>query len=81
MKVTYTGHRTLWFPDYIDLGTGKILAAEPGGTYSIEPVGYNAPDYPVDGFTPVGSQEDLDAESDDEILLEQTEAPPEDIDL
>jgi hypothetical protein len=59
VKVTYTGHRTLWYPDYIDLATGKTLAVEPGGTYSIEAVGYNAPDYPADGFTP-GKQEDPD---------------------
>lgn len=62
MKVTYSGHRTLWFPDYIDLATGQTLAAEPGCTYNIEPVGYNAPSYPVDGFTPAGDENEPEDE-------------------
>jgi hypothetical protein len=31
----YRGHATLGYPDYADRATGRMLIAEPGGTYQI----------------------------------------------
>ncbi len=54
MLAAYTGHEALTFPDYIDLGTGKTLAAVPGGTYDVAPAsGRNVPDVPAGWFAPV----------------------------
>lgn len=51
---TYTGHEPLTFPDYLDLGTGRTLTAEPGETYDITPAsGRLVPDIPQGWFTPV----------------------------
>jgi hypothetical protein len=51
----YTGHEALTFPDYLDLGTGKTLAAEPGGTYDVAPAsGRLVPDTPTGWFTRAG---------------------------
>ena len=35
----YNGHEALTFTDYLDLGTGRTLHAEPGGVYDITPAG------------------------------------------
>lgn len=49
----YDGHEALTFPDYLDLGTGKTLHAEPGRTYDIAPAsGRLVPDIPQGWFTP-----------------------------
>jgi hypothetical protein len=34
----YTGQFTLGYPDYRDTGTGRMLTAEPGGSYGIAAV-------------------------------------------
>ena len=49
----YTGHETLTFPDYLDLGTGKTLTAEPREEpYDIAPAsGRLVPDMPEGWFT------------------------------
>lgn len=51
----YKGHEPRLFLDYLDLGTGKALYAEPGGTYDMSPVGSGRliPDVPEQWFTPV----------------------------
>jgi hypothetical protein len=50
----YNGHEALTFTDYLDLGTGKTLRAEPGGTYDVAPAsGRAVPDVPEPWFTPV----------------------------
>ena len=50
----FNGHEAFDFPDYLDLGTGKTLHAEPGGTYDVAPAsGRNVPDMPAGWFTPV----------------------------
>ena len=51
---SYHGHETLSFPDYLDLGTGKTLHAEPGGVYDITPVsGRPVDEVPAPWFTAV----------------------------
>lgn len=45
----YTGQFKLGYPSYRDAETGKMLVAEPGGTYSIDPVDGVAPVPPPDG--------------------------------
>jgi hypothetical protein len=35
---TFTGNVTTGFPDYRDTATGRMLVADPGGSYSIEAV-------------------------------------------
>jgi hypothetical protein len=49
----YHGHETLTFPDYLDLGTGKTLTAEPRDEpYDVAPAsGRLVPDLPADWFT------------------------------
>lgn len=57
MRVAYTGHEALTFSDYIDLDTGRTLAAVPGGTYDITPAGGRpVPDMPAGWFTPAVEQ-------------------------
>ena len=54
MKAAYTGHEALTFNDYVDLGTGRTLTAEPGGVYDITPAsGHAVPDVPEGRFAPV----------------------------
>ena len=54
MRVAYNGHEALTFTDYLDLGTGRTLHAEPGGTYDIAPAsGHVVPEVPEPWFTPV----------------------------
>ncbi len=47
--VLYSGAENLTFPGYIDLVTGRTLAAEPGGTYDVMPVNAGDPEMPADG--------------------------------
>jgi hypothetical protein len=50
----YNGHEPLTFTDYLDLGTGKTLHAEPGVVYDVAPAsGRVVPDMPEPWFTPV----------------------------
>lgn len=50
----YNGHEALTFTDYLDLGTGKTLHAEPGGVYDVAPAsGRPVPDIPGAWFTEV----------------------------
>jgi hypothetical protein len=35
---SFTGHVTTGFPDYRDTATGRMLIAEPGGSYGIEAI-------------------------------------------
>lgn len=50
----YAGHEALTFSDYLDLGTGKTLFAEPGGVYDISPAGGRVvTEVPEPWFTPV----------------------------
>jgi hypothetical protein len=50
----YNGHEALTFTDYLDLGSGKTLHAEPGGTYDIAPAsGRGVPEFPEPWFTAV----------------------------
>lgn len=54
VKAAYTGAEALTFNDYIDLGTGLILAVVPGGVYDVAPAsGRMVPDVPPGWFTPV----------------------------
>jgi hypothetical protein len=53
-RAAYLGHEALTFSDYIDLDTGRTLAAVPGGTYDITPAsGRAAPDIPEGWFVRV----------------------------
>ena len=62
----YTGHETLTFPDYLDLGTGRTLTAEPGQSYDVSPAsGRLAEDFPAGWFVPA---------SDEELAARQAEA-------
>ena len=55
----YNGHEALTFADYIDLDTGRTLAAEPGGTYDLAPAGGRpVPDIPQGWFSPAGQQDE-----------------------
>jgi hypothetical protein len=46
-RVRYAGPHAGTLGDYIDLGTGKALTAEPGGVYDVAPAsGRNVPDVP-----------------------------------
>lgn len=63
MRAAFTGHQPLIFTDYIDLGTGRALTAEPGGVYDIAPAsGRNVPEVPGQWFTPVDDDPADDAE-------------------
>ena len=54
----YTGHETLTFPDYTDLGTGRTLTAEPGKSYDVSPAsGRAVPDIPEGWFVPADPEE------------------------
>ena len=71
MRAAYTGSEALTFNDYLDLETGKTLAAVPGGEYDIAPAsGHNVPDVPAAWFTLV----------DDEPEPEPAESDPDDED-
>ena len=55
MRAVYTGHEALTFTDYLDLGTGKTLHAEPGRVYDIAPAsGRAAEGVPAPWFIPLG---------------------------
>ena len=52
----YNGQEALTFTDYLDLGTGRSLHAEPGGTYDVAPAsGRVVAEVPEPWFTPVTS--------------------------
>ena len=55
----YHGHETLTFPDYLDLGTGKTLHAEPRDEpYDVAPAsGRAVPDIPAGWFTPIQDED------------------------
>jgi hypothetical protein len=36
-SVTFYGHVTMTYPDYIDTSTGKTLVCQPGQTYNVVP--------------------------------------------
>jgi hypothetical protein len=36
-SVTYNGHYTVTYMDYIDTATGKTLVCQPGQTYNVTP--------------------------------------------
>ena len=59
---SYHGHETLSFPDYLDLGTGKTLTAQPRDEpYDIAPAsGRLVPGLPAGWFTPLEGN-DLEA--------------------
>ena len=53
LLAAYTGHEALTFGDYMDLGTGRTLIAEPGGVYDIMPAsGRNVDEIPSPWFAP-----------------------------
>jgi hypothetical protein len=45
----FTGQNTLGYPDYADTGTGRMLVAEPGGSYGIRAIDGRAAVPPADG--------------------------------
>ena len=52
MRAAYSGTETLTFSQYMDLGTGKTLTADPGGVYDIAPAsGRVVPELPEPWFT------------------------------
>ena len=52
MRVAYGGQEVLTFMDYLDLGTGRTLRAEPGGVYDITPTsGRRVDEVPAPWFT------------------------------
>jgi hypothetical protein len=54
VRAAYAGQETLTFNDYIDLGTGKTLHAEPGGVYDITPAsGRLVDEVPAQWFTAI----------------------------
>jgi hypothetical protein len=54
VRVAYGGQETLTFMDYLDLGTGRTLRAEPGGVYDIAPTsGRRVDEVPAQWFTVV----------------------------
>ena len=68
----YKGHEPRMFLDYLDLDTGHVLEAEPGGTYDMAPAsGRLVPDVPEQWFTAVVPAEGEGA------LAEGDSAPPE----
>lgn len=52
-KTRYTGHENMTYLHYLDLSTGRTLAAEPGETYDVASAGGNllsaGTDMPQDG--------------------------------
>jgi len=52
VRAVYLGHEVLTFNDYLDLETGRTLAAEPGGVYDVAPAGGLRPDVPPGWFAP-----------------------------
>jgi hypothetical protein len=46
---SYLGLSTLGYPDFADLETGRMLVAEPGGSYGIRAIDGVAPVPPGDG--------------------------------
>ena len=58
MRVAYTYHEKLTFPDYLDQETGKTLTAVPGQSYDVAPAsGRMVPDIPTGWFVPLEGQE------------------------
>lgn len=59
MRAAFTGHQPLMFTDYVDLATGRVLSAEPGGVYDIAPAsGRAVPEMPGNWFVPVEAEQD-----------------------
>ena len=77
MRVAYGGQETLTFMDYIDLGTGRTLLAEPGGMYDITPVsGRPVDEAPAPWFAPVDDQVWAEAQAVSEVEPEPQPEPP-----
>ena len=58
VRAAYTGNEALTFGQFIDLGTGKTLHAEPGGVYEVIPAsGHVVPEIPAAWFVPVDDQD------------------------
>lgn len=75
--VTYYGHVTMTYLDYIDTATGKTLVCVPGQTYNVTPASGNVRSsgstMPNDGrFTVTGGRE---IAFDDDGALPEEETP------
>lgn len=46
---TFTGYATCGYPSYADLETGRMLIADPGGTYRMRAINPGLPVPPDDG--------------------------------
>ena len=68
MKVTYSGHLSVTYMDYVDLATGKALFVEPGKTYDIRPVGFGALDIPVSNFTLAEPKKQPKKKTEEELI-------------
>ena len=67
VRAAYTGHVPLMFPDYIDLDTGRVLSAEPGGVYDITPAsGRSVDEIPGQWFTPADDEAKAEPEPEPE---------------
>ena len=72
----YTGHETLTFPDYLDLGTGRTLTAEPGRSYDVAPAsGRAVPEVPAGWFTPLEGEAPAEAADVPEAAAEPEGEP------
>lgn len=67
-EVTYTGHMSVTYMDYMDTDTGHVLQVIPGGTYNIQATGFNAPDVPPNDFVLAEDDENEDEETENEEL-------------
>ena len=76
MRVAYGGQETLTFMDYIDLGTGRTLRAEPGGVYDITPAGRPVDEYPAHWFTPVEGEPVSQSWAAEPDAAPEPETPP-----
>jgi hypothetical protein len=74
VKATYIGYLSVTYMDYTDLGTGRVLFAEPGNTYDIQPTGFNAPAIPPSDWVP--AEEKKEDESSEESSDENESSPP-----
>ena len=73
----YHGHEALTFTDYLDLGTGKTLHAEPREEpYDVAPAsGRAVPEIPAGWFTPIqGGGEDAGAPAEGDGAPDQQQA-------
>ena len=48
-RYVYTGGAGMYYQDYRDLDTGKMLVAEAGGSYAMQSIDLNRPVPPNDG--------------------------------